>query len=373
MKLAILGLGRRGASVQLTSRLFEAAREMQGVSPAVVVSRSNEMAGMFETLGPDGLFVDTVSALGPLGLLTNYLRARRRILHCLQEMGTQAVFTVMPHVWTPLLARDIQRLGIKYATLIHDVGMHPGDPTALATRWLLSEAKRADLVVTMSQSVTEQLRRVCPDRHGRIVTAFHPDFTARNAPSARKRSPQLPLRILFFGRILAYKGLPMLVDAFEDLKARNVPVTLCVAGEGDLGAQSPRLAALGAEVHNRWFSEAGMHELFAGSDAAVLSHAEASQSGIPALAYAHGLPVVATPVGGLKEQVDHGRTGLLATDTSARALADAIERLATDSALYDRCSANIVAGAERRSPARFMALLAEEISSLLRDSPAPSR
>jgi glycosyltransferase involved in cell wall biosynthesis len=50
-----------------------------------------------------------------------------------------------------------------------------------------------------------------------------------------------------------------------------------------------------------------------------------------------GVPVVVTPVGGLREQVIAGETGLVAAEVTARALADAILTLCTDGALYARC------------------------------------
>jgi len=70
-----------------------------------------------------------------------------------------------------------------------------------------------------------------------------------------------------------------------------------------------------------------------------LPYGEASQSGVAASAYAAGRPVVATPVGGLVEQVVHGTTGLLAQDLSAEALADEVAALVDSPVLFDLCSA----------------------------------
>jgi len=362
MKLALINLGRRGGGVQLTSRLFDAARTMNGIDPHVIVSSDNESAEFFRAAAPKSLLVDTFSAFGSAGLLTNYWRSRAAILHYLQENRVDAVFNVMPHVWTPLLMRDIRRRGIRYGTLIHDVEMHPGDPTALATRWLLSEAKAADLVVTMSKAVTE---RLAPRRVGKVmITAFHPDYVTGSVLQARTRDASRPLRLLFFGRIFAYKGLPMLVEAIGQISVKGIAIELCVAGAGDLGAMRARLEAMGADIRNHWHDEAEIDALFARADIAVLSHVEASQSGIPALAYAHAMPVIATPVGGLTEQINHRRTGLLSEDISAAGLASAIETLARDPDLYDRMSENIVAEADARSPTSFLRLVVEKLSVL---------
>ena len=362
MKLALINLGRRGAGVQLTSRFFDAARAMDEVDPHVIVSGCSESADFFREAAPKSLLVDTFSALGPAGLLTNYWRSRAAILRYLQENRVDTVFSVMPHLWTPLLMRDIRRRGIRYGVLIHDVDMHPGDPTALATRWLLSEAATADLVVTMSQAVTERLAQ---RRVGKaMITAFHPDFVTGSILQARRRDASRPLGLLFFGRILAYKGLPLLIEAIEQLSAKGIAIELCVAGAGDLGAMRARLEAMGADIRNHWHDEAEIDAVFAQTDVAVLSHIEASQSGIPALAYAHAMPVIATPVGGLVEQVDHMRTGLLAEDVSAAGLASAIEALAREPDLYDRLSENIVADADARSPTSFLRHVVEKLRTL---------
>ncbi|HTN09832.1 MAG TPA: glycosyltransferase, partial [Acetobacteraceae bacterium] len=73
------------------------------------------------------------------------------------------------------------------------------------------------------------------------------------------------------------------------------------------GPESPDLAALralpGVSVENRWVPEGEVAELLAWSDAMVLSHREASQSGGAAAAIAARRWVIATRVGGLAEQL----------------------------------------------------------------------
>ena len=58
-------------------------------------------------------------------------------------------------------------------------------------------------------------------------------------------------------------------------------------------------------------------------DCMVLSNIEASQSGVVALAHGFGMPVVATPVGGLTEQIKDRHSGL---DRAFRVAADCLSR-----------------------------------------------
>ena len=51
---------------------------------------------------------------------------------------------------------------------------------------------------------------------------------------------------------IKYKGLSLLLDAIELLRAEGIHVHLGVAGAGDIADERGRLDALGAEVVNRW-------------------------------------------------------------------------------------------------------------------------
>jgi glycosyltransferase involved in cell wall biosynthesis len=111
-----------------------------------------------------------------------------------------------------------------------------------------------------------------------------------------------PLRLLSFGRLLPYKGLDLLAEALSRLGPRAIE--LRVVGTGP---ESPDLDALrrlpGVTVENRWVPENEVGALLAWADALVLSHREASQSGVAAAALAAGRWVVGTRVGGLAEQL----------------------------------------------------------------------
>ncbi len=56
----------------------------------------------------------------------------------------------------------------------------------------------------------------------------------------------------------------------------------------------------------------------------VLPYIEASQSGVAALSYGMGTPVIASNVSGLGEMVRHGQDGLLVPPQNVEALAEAL-------------------------------------------------
>jgi len=361
-------LGRRGSLGRFSFELAAATREFSTLNARFVLSSSNGVVPQIRHQGSTLLEINTFKRTG-LATFTSFFPAQRRLLTRLERERPDAVVNLMPHLWTPLLRRGIQRIGIPYITIIHDVVGHSGDPTGYLTRWLTSEARKADVVVTLSRTVADRLKTAGYAGNDKIHTLFHPDLSYGSVLGNRQRSPGEPLKLLFFGRILKYKGLPILLSAVEMLRAEGLFIQLGVAGEGDLRSERERLASLCAEVTNRWLGDNEIGPLLARYDAIALPHLEVTQSGVAAVAFGNCMPVVGMPAGGLVEQIVDGRTGVLATQISASSLAAAIRRLARDPALYNRISAHLMTSAEDRSMGRFLNCLLNVIRIARRATP----
>lgn len=349
----LLYWGRRGALSRFTLELARVATSTAGVQVSVSVSRQNEAFASFAPMG-DALFpVDTFSsASGALLGASRLLAVRRALARRLAHDRTDAVVALMPHVWTQLTLDVVRNAGARYVTIVHDAVPHPGEKGRALHRWLLREAEAADHVVTLSRAVAGQLANTSSVPAQRISTSFLPDITySHAAPFTRPDGDDF--RLLFFGRVLPYKGLERLVAAVEQLQASRRRVSLGVYGEGHLEGLDARLRAVQATVVNRWIGEGEVADIFAQHDAVVLSHAEASQSGVAAAAFGAGVPVVALPVGGLVEQVRHGETGLIAARPDVPALADAIATLVDDPALQRHLRSGIARTRSERSMTRF--------------------
>jgi len=357
-KLLFLALGRRGAIPRLALQLALAGTGREDLRQTFVVSRGSELFEDFAFLGPQLVPVDTIQGRSPTTVLRNYFRAERRILERIATDRPDAVINLCPHLWSPVLMPRIRRLNVPFVTIVHDAVGHPGDPGALLAPWFRSEARGADAVVTLSRSVANALvgcRGIAPER---IVPLFLPDLV-HGAPAHEPDAARLGgFRLLHFGRLLKYKGLDLLLDALEIIASQGTKVALTVAGAGKIATRTrARLASLKAEVINRWIGDAEIGPLFSRHDALVVSHLECSQSGTAAAAFGSGLPVIAVPMGGLMEQVINSKTGVLASATSAPALALAIRRLAADPKLHAAICANLVASEPERSTRRFLDML----------------
>jgi glycosyltransferase involved in cell wall biosynthesis len=127
--------------------------------------------------------------------------------------------------------------------------------------------------------------------------------------------------ILFFGQIAPYKGLDYLVDAFETLTTADPAYRLIVAGKPKPGADQywldvrnrlqPHVDRGRAILDARYIPDDKAEVYFKAADVLVLPYREIFQSGILFFGYSFGLPVVASDVGSLRDDVIDGKTGFL--------------------------------------------------------------
>jgi glycosyltransferase involved in cell wall biosynthesis len=346
--------GRRGALSQLSLDLARVAATRNEIRCTVSVSRRNEQFNKFCFLRDDLFAIDTCHRRLQAFLYYGYVRnLRNGLKQRLLRDNTRAVVSLMPHLWSPLVAPVIRRAGVRHVAVVHDVDSHTGDRYGLINRWLLREAAAADHVITLSEAVACRLVAAGKIREKKITVLFHPDlnYGARVGPGENQGGP---LRVLFLGRILPYKGLDLFVNAIARLRSDGVRLNVGVVGDGKIDPViRAKLSALGAEIENRWIRHDEFNGILSRYDVVAASHTEASQSGVIAAAFGAGLPVVATPVGGLVEQVIHNVTGLIADAATAPAFAEAIRMLAENPAFVARLRRGIAARREERSIERF--------------------
>ncbi len=151
-------------------------------------------------------------------------------------------------------------------------------------------------------------------RHAAAVTAV---------PGEPGRAGQLPpapasLHLLFFGIVRPYKGLDVLLRALALARpGSGLTLTLTVAGEfwGGLDATRALVSELGlddrVELRPGYVPAGDIGALLRRADALVLPYRSATASQNAWLAFAHGVPVIATRTGTFCKQVSDGMDGLL--------------------------------------------------------------
>jgi glycosyltransferase involved in cell wall biosynthesis len=138
-------------------------------------------------------------------------------------------------------------------------------------------------------------------------------------------------RLLFFGIVRPYKGLDVLIQALA--KADVPEVSLTVAGEiwqgrdELLGLASDLGLASRVTLTEGYVPAEEVPRLFAQADALVLPYRSATASQNALIAFAYGIPVIATRAGALADAVTDGINGLLCEPGDVSGLAEAIRRL----------------------------------------------
>jgi glycosyltransferase involved in cell wall biosynthesis len=142
--------------------------------------------------------------------------------------------------------------------------------------------------------------------------------------------------ILFFGRMRPYKGLDYLVSAFQQIVLRDRSYRLIIAGEPKKDSErhwreiqeSIKRKEIGDRViqEARFIGDEETELYFKAADVLVLPYSQVFQSGVLFLAYSFGLPVIATDVGSLRDDIVEGQTGYVCQPCDAMDLAKSIAR-----------------------------------------------
>jgi glycosyltransferase involved in cell wall biosynthesis len=209
-----------------------------------------------------------------------------------------------------------------------------------AQRWLRHTFELATRVIVLGEvwrTYVEDVLAVQPER----VTVL-PNATARTASALSGRGQGEALHILFLGRLGPRKGVPELLRALADPQLSDRHWRTTVAGDGSVDTYRSYAAELGLDgriTFPGWVGPAAVAEMLADAHVLVLpSHAE----GLPMSvleAFAAGVPVICTPVGGLPEVVVNEGNGLLVPTGDIRSLTNAILRLLDDEPLRMRMAA----------------------------------
>lgn len=328
MRVAIVALSCHGGMLHYTSQLANALSEAANVH--VFTPAKPEHAGYFSpaltmhaTLPlsfPGQPWRGALAQANPLIHAENAKRIRR--------IGADVIHLVTPHHANALM---IPLLGAPLCYTLHDPTSHVGETQPIRDALRRRTLDGVERVIVHGEALREELAAQGLSRE-RVAVIPHGDygFLRRHAQGYAEE----PM-ILFFGRLIAYKGLEVLCRAERLLAGRLDDYRLCIAGEGDTGLFRSEIGPSGrVDVIDRYLPDAEVAELFERARVVVLPYTQASQSGVMAIAFAFGKPTVATRTGALPEAM--GDAGILVPPGDPEALADAIERLWGDPALRAR-------------------------------------
>ena len=201
------------------------------------------------------------------------------------------------------------------------------------TRYFL---KQNSGFVAMSDKVKNDLISLSPD--AKYIKREHPLYDhfgqKIDQTEARQKLKLFPNKktLLFFGFIRDYKGLDVLIKAFDLL---DDSYQLVIAGEtyGSFDKYQQLIDSIKKKnqvfVFNDYISDSEVPLFFSAASVCVLPYKSATQSGITSIAYHFDLPLIATDVGGLKESIRHLQTGVIVDICEPEPVAKAINEYFT--------------------------------------------
>jgi glycosyltransferase involved in cell wall biosynthesis len=208
--------------------------------------------------------------------------------------------------------------------------------------------KRADSFVAISSEVASELitSGVNPNKIKMIPNSVD---TYRFCPVNFREKQELRRKlglsakdtiVIFTGRLVSYKGLPLLLRAWQVIQAKHHNISLLLVGSGGLDIHNCEAELKMFVVENDLQESVSftgdvynVHEYLQASDIFVFP-TEREAFGISLIeAMACGLPVVSTAAGGVKDVINHRENALVVKPGNLEQLYCAIDILITDSNL----------------------------------------
>ena len=340
LRIALITFVARGAGAQYTAQLANA------------LSKSNEVAVIVPNYANAQYFdreVRLVTLSIPLGLTRAMVKVSspfflQSLLKMITEMQPDVLHVVFEHRFAFPCAFLLYR---KYPMV---VTIH--EPRAIPNRGRIANALVAliqymnnRLVVEFSDKVIIHgielagCRLISKLPNHKVEIVPHGDFSFF-APSGEIVEAQKN-NILFFGRVVPYKGIEYLIQAGKLVRNQISDMTVTIAGEGNF-AKYERLIKGDSHfiIYNRFISDVEVAQLFQKATLVALPYTDGSQTGIISIAGNFKKPVIATDVGSFSQMVENGKVGFIVPPRDASALAEAIIKLLKDDKLRQEMGEN---------------------------------
>ncbi|HEX2779733.1 MAG TPA: glycosyltransferase [Gemmatimonadaceae bacterium] len=266
----------------------------------------------------------------------------------LQQRGVPLVIGSALAMLPPAVGRSLRRLGVGGGPLLALRMTELIEARHEAFRGLVAEA---DALVAVQDWVYDLLLFLGVPaeklRLSRLALPEIPAATVGTVPPPRPREPGAPLRLAFFGRVDASKGVHMVVRAMA--RVRDLPMRLDIFGapQGREGAEYLQSLQRTAEGDDRIrflpaVPATDVRARMAEYDALVVPSIwmETGPLVIPE-AMSVGVPVIGSNRGGITRFIHDGVDGLLVAPGDEQAWASAMRRLATEQGLLARLRAGI--------------------------------
>jgi glycosyltransferase involved in cell wall biosynthesis len=302
-------LARAGAEVELVTSRF-----VHGSVPAPLGYEVREAFYRRSTKGAEG------------GPARRALKLAEHVKDMVRFRYDGAPADIRHYQWLPVPALDSRLLppGRPRVLTAHGVLRAEGWERRL-DRGLRRVLDRMDAIVALSEFGRERLVSAGVDpARARVIPHGAFDYLTRQpdeVPLPDELAAVEDPVILFFGLIRPYKGVDVLLEAFQSLPGVELwivgrPLGMSLAALRELASRAPGHV----RFVPRFVSDQELPAYFRRADVVALPHRDAEQSGVLYAALAFGKPIVMSDVGGFGEVAATG-AGVLVPPGDAPALA----------------------------------------------------
>lgn len=330
-KIVLIYLGRRGAGPEYAFEMAKALSKKANLLCVISKYASNyENWRTFESTHPlfSVMSVPTYNTKTEFVLRSLNIFQYKKVVEKINAFGADVIYSPMGHLWERLIV-PYCKSKIKIRT-IHDVILHKGEDSFIHKIYSYLTSYKTNKVVILSKTFKPILLAEGYKAED-IMVIPHAVFTGYTSPG-REKNYQFYNRILFFGRIIEYKGIGVLLNAMQYVLEKCPNLKLSITGSGDIEPYKYLVEKYrdNLELHVGWIEDSDVYRYFSNIDLVVIPYTQASQSGVIPLSYSFGKPVIATNVGGIPEQVLQGETGYLVEPKDVLSLANAITDVMND-------------------------------------------
>jgi spore coat protein SA len=233
-----------------------------------------------------------------------------------------------------VLVRIAEQRGIRLVLHMHNSLLHPRSRKHFP-------ALRDVPVVFCSEFLRKEATLAYPNHFQKTHVVYNGADSDKFR--AERRTPKSVPQIIFTGRLISYKGVHVLMDAMRILQNRGIEAKCTIVGGSGFGGSKPtryvrklertrpsNTELIGYRAGNEFASLLRQADIFCcpsiWNDPFPMSLLEAMAS---------GLPVVASKIGGIPEQLAYGG-GILVPPNDKEALATVLQQLVEDASFRER-------------------------------------
>jgi glycosyltransferase involved in cell wall biosynthesis len=246
-----------------------------------------------------------------------------------------------------------RRRGSKIILTVHDLLPHD---TGEAHKQTFRDLYRmVDGIICHSSNINTRLQAEFSVPEEKITVIPHGpffyDLPATNSEQTLRSFDLEPgkLLVLWQGIIFPYKGIDLLLDAWQHVEANNDDAYLLIVGTGapefaeQIRDQISRLGLKRVKLHLRFISTEELVALYRAADIVVYPYRAITTSGALATGLALGKTIVASNLPVFRELLTDRENALLVDPQNSAELSAALIELSSDSRLRSRLAANVLA------------------------------